>query len=692
MWAILFMSAFLLANICRANEEGIGAYRISGVEWSDTNDDLILSIKGDSAPTYTMYELFNPFRLIIDIADASIDPGVDISVGLPKGPVSQVKVQILEDKEPFIARIEFFLNADNSYTVERIDNDIMVKFAKPPAPEQAENAEILPEASEEMSETSAMAPAVVESAMVEENPERMSSEPGMQGASVQLDDNNVKEASVLIDIEVEHSRDSTQVLLKSDGPITHYKAVELPKNAKAGRPDRMYIDVKNVKLAGPIPPKTVGTALAQVRTGSRSDGFRVVFDSSLDKLFEYTITEQPDGLLVNIKEPSAATSVIAELMETDSSAEPEPSTSPEPEIIENLETDENLAASDQAKTLTEPDETKTSARPDMRKATSQEDAGDALAFAGYTKQRITVDFYKIDLHNVFRLFGEISNLNIVVDEAVNGSLTLALNDVPWDFALDIILNLKDLQKEERYNTIVISPKSKKFEWPERTLETVEFKTDEKFSINEQQEESIKVSKLQEVPETVVEAKNLIHQAQNLERLSNFSGALGLYEEAYAKWPENTIIAKRIAALCLVRLGQNAKAVHYAKMALKAAPADYDSALQAAIGLARMNKNDQAVEYFEKAVSGPEPSRAALSSYAAFSEEHEQFEHALGLLKRHEDLYGDSLETMITKARIHDKQGHRDLAASEYRTILLSGYEIPADLARYIKGRASLAGQ
>jgi type IV pilus assembly protein PilQ len=48
--------------------------------------------------------------------------------------------------------------------------------------------------------------------------------------------------------------------------------------------------------------------------------------------------------------------------------------------------------------------------------------------------------------------------------------------------------------------------------------------------------------------------------------------------------------------------------------------------------------------------------------------------------------------MVSKARIHDKQGQRDAAAAQYQAILLSGYEIPPDLARYIKGRASLANQ
>ncbi|MEN8135174.1 MAG: hypothetical protein ABFS18_06520 [Thermodesulfobacteriota bacterium] len=676
------MSSLLIYTPCRAKSESQDSYLIQTLEWEETADDFVLVIKGETPPTYTMYELFNPFRVIIDIADASIDPSLDLSLGTPKGPVSQITGKVLEDKEPFIARIEFFLGEDNSYTIDRLNNDIVVKFAKAATAEQPQNLDI---SSSQETQVVAVEPetsaAPTASSANEEHVEALTD----TGQSAPILGKN--EASVLFDIEIEHSATETKVFLRADGSINDYKEVQLEKNSKADRPDRMYLDVKNVKLAGPIQPKKVDTALAQVRTGARSDGFRVVFDSNRDKLFDYTVSARTDGLLVTIKEPSAATSVIAGLLSADSHADAEPTISPEPQIIETTTGEVLNAETKTAETEISPP---TIAHKESGKKKS---GGSGSPFAGYEKERITVDFYKIDLHNVFRLFGEISNLNMVVDQAVGGSLTLALNDVPWDFALDIILNLKDLQKEERYNTIVISPKSKKFEWPEKTLETVEFKTDESFDFKQQPgKEGIQISKLQEIPETIVAAKNLIHQAQNSEKLGNYTAALALYEESFSKWPENTIIAKRIAALSLVRLGQNAKAVHYAKTALKADPNDYASALQVAIGLARMKKTDQAEEYFEKSISGPEPSSAALTSYAAFSEEHNQFDRALDLLKQHESFHGDSLETMISRARIHDKQGRQDIAASEYRTILLSGYEIPADLNRYIKGRASLAGQ
>jgi type IV pilus assembly protein PilQ len=681
-WAILTISTLLAVAPCLAENENQESYHISALEWAQTANEFVLTIKGTTPPTYTMYELFNPSRIIIDIADATIDPSLDMSSGLPQGPVSRIEGQVLEDKEPFIARLEFFLSGDNSYTVDRLDNDIVVKFAKPEPAQTTDIADGAPPA-----ETTAIAeesppPMAEPAATASPTPANVIADSGQPAPQ----DESSQEATVLFDIEVVHSPTATKVFLKADGPIRDYTKEHLTGNIKADRPERMYIDVKNVKLAGPIQPKTVGTALAQIRTGARTDGFRVVFDSGLADLFEYEISEQDDGLLVTINEPSAATAVIAGLVDANDVADTGPEVAAEPQEMAPLE-DETIAASQPSLPITEAEEPEA-----VLAVQEQTETGSALAFAGYTKQRITVDFYKIDLHNVFRLFGEISNLNMVVDSAVGGSLTLALNDVPWDFALDIILNLKDLQKEERFNTIVISPKSKKFEWPERTLETVEFKADAGFDIKQQEEEGIKVSKLQDIPETVVEAKNLIHQAQEREKLGNYTAALALYEEAFAKWPENTVIAKRITGLCLVHLGQNAKAVHYAKAALKADPNAYDSALQAAIGLARMQKTEQAEEYFKKSISGPTPSSAALASYAAFTEESQQFDEALALLKRHEDLHGDSLETMISKARIHDKQGQRDLASSEYQAILLSGYEIPPDLARYIKGRASLATQ
>jgi type IV pilus assembly protein PilQ len=106
----------------------------------------------------------------------------------------------------------------------------------------------------------------------------------------------------------------------------------------------------------------------------------------------------------------------------------------------------------------------------------------------------------------------------------------------------------------------------------------------------------------------------------------------------------------------------------------------------------MKKLQAAQEYFDRAVNednGVKPAREALISYAVFSEENRNYVGALLLLARHEQLYGDTLDTMVAKARIYDKEGNPLKAEAEYRAIILSGYELPPDLSRFIKGRLAM---
>ncbi len=68
-------------------------------------------------------------------------------------------------------------------------------------------------------------------------------------------------------------------------------------------------------------------------------------------------------------------------------------------------------------------------------------AGTALKFTGFP---ISLDFQGADLRAVLRTFAEISGLNIVIDPSIQGTVDVALRDVPWDQALDIILRANRL--------------------------------------------------------------------------------------------------------------------------------------------------------------------------------------------------------------------------------------------------------
>jgi type IV pilus assembly protein PilQ len=85
-------------------------------------------------------------------------------------------------------------------------------------------------------------------------------------------------------------------------------------------------------------------------------------------------------------------------------------------------------------------------------------AGQQPAAAGpkYTGEPISVNLKDVDLKDFFRLIHEISGLNVVLDPEVHGTLTVVLDDVPWDQALDIVLKNNDLARELEGNVLRIA--------------------------------------------------------------------------------------------------------------------------------------------------------------------------------------------------------------------------------------------
>jgi len=318
---------------------------------------------------------------------------------------------------------------------------------------------------------------------------------------------------------------------------------------------------------------------------------------------------------------------------------------------------------------------------------SQNGGGGQDALLPYGKERISVDFYKIDIHNVFRLFHEISDLNIVVDESVKGTLTLALNDVPWDFALDIICNLMELSQTRRDNTIVIYPKKKEFVWPAGNGDSLSVKTDRHTA----KKEALVIERTESQPENVVRARELLRGAAIAEKTGDFGQAAAMYEEAVSLNPKNAHALDHLAVLYLVNLRVNARALYYAKESLKVDPRNRKAALYAAIAAANMQQARDASDYFAESIGGNPPMKEALLSFAAFAENNQRYDSALALLDKYSAQYGDSLNTMVAKARIFDKQDKKARALAQYKAILASGFAIHPDLRRYAEKRLA-AGQ
>ncbi|MCG6930577.1 MAG: AMIN domain-containing protein [Desulfofustis sp.] len=469
-------------------------YKISSIETNLGSDSLDMTIRGDSPPAYTVSERFDPYRLIVDIADTELDSAIDPQKILADNDVARLNLSMLKDQDPPVARFEFTIGNNATYDVQQIENDLTINIIGQPG------------------ETVAAAPAAAASTAAEP--------------------------------------------------------------AKAELDESMF--------------------------------------------------ESPQQGGVGIKAPQA-------------------------------QKDDEFAQ-----------------------------LQDSFSFSGYKGERISVDFYKIDLHNVFRLFREISGMNIIVDQAVKGTLTLALNDVPWEFALDIIMNLTGLQKEERYNTLVIYPKNKQFEWPEQAEDNLSFEAD----IEVVKEEALIIQESASQPAEIMQAKELLRQAYALEKENSFEEASALYEEAFKLWPDNIRISNKLANLYLGRLLLNAKAAYFAKKSLAIDPSDTKAALYCAISSANMEKTAEALECFAQSISGDPPMKEALISYAAFTENNNRLDASLKLLDTYGTYYGDNVQTMVSKARIYDKLGDRAKAKEQYRALLASGYQIRPDLKQYAESRAT----
>ena len=75
----------------------------------------------------------------------------------------------------------------------------------------------------------------------------------------------------------------------------------------------------------------------------------------------------------------------------------------------------------------------------------------------YTGERLTLNFQDIETRAVLQLLADASGQNIVVSDSVSGSVTLRLQNVPWDQALDIVLRTKGLDKRKNDNVIIVAP-------------------------------------------------------------------------------------------------------------------------------------------------------------------------------------------------------------------------------------------
>jgi type IV pilus assembly protein PilQ len=145
----------------------------------------------------------------------------------------------------------------------------------------------------------------------------------------------------------------------------------------------------------------------------------------------------------------------------------------------------------------------------------------------YTGEPISVNLKDVDLKDFFRLIHEISGLNVVLDPNVKGALTIVLDDVPWDQALDIVLKNNDLSRQLDGNVLRIA-----------TVETLRHEAESRRA--EQEAEALAVDK-----QTVTRFLSYAHSKDVLTTVKKFLSQRG---DAVADERTNAVIISDIPAV------------------------------------------------------------------------------------------------------------------------------------------------
>ncbi len=90
--------------------------------------------------------------------------------------------------------------------------------------------------------------------------------------------------------------------------------------------------------------------------------------------------------------------------------------------------------------------------------TRKEDPNKLVQGSGYNGEKLSLNFQNIEVRSLLQVIADFTNFNVVTSDSVTGNVTLRLKDVPWDQALDIILQAKNLGVRKSGNVLWIAPK------------------------------------------------------------------------------------------------------------------------------------------------------------------------------------------------------------------------------------------
>lgn len=458
---VLLASAALIVAAVPVMAQEAAQTAISDIHQESTGNATRLVVECSGPVTYTYYSP-DPLTLVVDMpdVDASRMPA-RIAVGTPE--VESVRVTSMARGDGrSLARIEVRLASLVPFQIYSKDTRLNMVFERPAATASAATSKAAPAAPAASADKppvsaapAAAAPPVAEppasdaAAAHTEAPAAApvaAAEPPkpapVEEAAPEPPAVPATPATRIVGVARSDVAGQLAFTVKADGRLEY-------QDFFLGNPDRLVVDFPGVNAPPSLHSVDVGVApverlrMAQFSVASPKVA-RLVLD--LSKRADYRMVEGKDGLRIVFGEGRpAAPQPLAALRDPDPAPEPAgapaltlprpaapaPAPAPAPEPVPIL--------------------------PDPQQATAQPAAG-LLEQTGkkYTGAPITLDFKDGDLVDIFRLFADISGLNIVINPGVSGKVSLKLTEVPWDQALDLILKTNGLGKTVENNVVRIA--------------------------------------------------------------------------------------------------------------------------------------------------------------------------------------------------------------------------------------------
>jgi type IV pilus secretin PilQ/predicted competence protein len=430
-------------------------------ESNDHSTRLIIVCTGPLAYTYYSPD---PLTLVVDVpeVDASKIPS-RINVGTRE--VESLRVTSLARADGRnLARLEVRLASLVPYQIFSRGKDLNLVFERPTATAAARPPETAPAAPAPAA--APPAPAPVEVAKDEPpapspdkaaapRPEKAAAPDKAAGLEKALPKNAPHATQIL---GVAQAEDAGQLIftVRANGRLQY-------QDFFLGNPDRLVVDFPDVTARAAVRALEVNqkpvrkVRLAQFSAASPKVA-RLVLD--LSSRAPYRIVEGADGLKILFGE-GGHEPTPAPLAALRTAPEPEPAPVAAPVAVP-------VAVAAPAAPNPAPSALSMPVLPEPQIPAKESFEGQTIGQTGktFTGPPISLDFKDGDLQDIFRLFADISGLNVVVNPGVSGKVTLKLTEVPWDQALDLILKtnglgytleenviriakLTDLQKEEQ---------------------------------------------------------------------------------------------------------------------------------------------------------------------------------------------------------------------------------------------------